>query len=97
MSPAAWNIPEGFDRRPSATRADRMALDSSRSATIPDASTRRFDILPLLVATDGALEAFGRDPPASPPNLLEILATRRLLDVRLANDLHYRVAPASAE
>jgi len=32
--------------------------------------SRRFDILPLLVATDGTLEAFGRDPRRLRPNLI---------------------------
>src|SRR4051812_19065418 len=32
--------------------------------------SRRFDILPLLVATDGALEAFGRDSRRLRPNLI---------------------------
>jgi MOSC domain-containing protein len=31
---------------------------------------RRFDILPLLVATDGSLEAFGHDPRRLRPNLI---------------------------
>jgi uncharacterized protein YcbX len=32
--------------------------------------SRRFDILPLLIATDGMLEAFGRDPRRLRPNLI---------------------------
>jgi uncharacterized protein YcbX len=32
--------------------------------------SRRFDILPLLVATDGMIEAFGRDPRRLRPNLI---------------------------
>jgi uncharacterized protein YcbX len=31
---------------------------------------RRFDVLPLLIATDGGLEAFGRDPRRLRPNLV---------------------------
>jgi uncharacterized protein YcbX len=33
-------------------------------------SSRRFDVLPLLVATDGALAAFGHDPRRLRPNLV---------------------------
>ncbi len=32
--------------------------------------SHRFDVLPLLVATDGALQAFGRDPRRLRPNLI---------------------------
>ena len=35
-----------------------------------DAGPERFDVLPLLVATDGAVEAFGRDIRRLRPNIL---------------------------
>jgi hypothetical protein len=54
----------------------REALALVRDAAGPDAflaaddSPERFDILPLLVATDGAVTAFGRDVRRLRPNLL---------------------------
>jgi uncharacterized protein YcbX len=54
----------------------REALALVRGAAGPDAflaaddSLERFDILPLLVATDGAVTAFGRDVRRLRPNLL---------------------------
>src|SRR3954465_1951000 len=52
------------------------ALDSVRAAAGPDAyplyydGPRRFDVLPLLVATDGAIAAFGHDRRRLRPNLV---------------------------
>jgi len=52
------------------------ALDLVRAAADPDAwlaaddGPERFDVLPLLVATDGAVEAFGRDVRRLRPNIL---------------------------
>jgi uncharacterized protein len=37
---------------------------------VHDDSLDRFDILPLLVATDGAIAAFGRDPRRLRPNIV---------------------------
>ncbi len=37
---------------------------------VHDESANRFDVLPLLVATDGAIEAFGRDSRRLRPNLI---------------------------
>ncbi len=37
---------------------------------VRDETARRFDVLPLLVATDGAIEAFGRDSRRLRPNLI---------------------------
>jgi MOSC domain-containing protein len=37
---------------------------------VRDDSPGRFDVLPLLVATDGAIEAFGRDGRRLRPNIL---------------------------
>lgn len=41
-----------------------------RGAQFRRDDTRRFDVLPLLVATDGALAAFGRDARRLRPNLI---------------------------
>jgi len=52
------------------------ALQLVREATIPGAELiaydgpERFDILPLLVATDGAIEAFGHDSRRLRPNII---------------------------
>ena len=52
------------------------ALNAVRQAAGPDAwlaeddGYGRFDILPLLVATDGAVQAFGRDVRRLRPNIL---------------------------
>jgi len=62
ISGHAWNSPE--------------ALDLVRRATIPSAEVvyyegpERFDVLPLLVATDGAIEAFGYDARRLRPNII---------------------------
>jgi len=55
---------------------DPRVADLVRAAAGPDArlveatGPERFDILPLLVATDGALAAFGRDPRRLRPNVV---------------------------
>jgi uncharacterized protein YcbX len=55
---------------------DPASLEAVRSAAGRDARPvraevpERFDILPLLVATDGALGVFGRDPRRLRPNLI---------------------------
>ena len=52
------------------------ALKLVREATVPDAQLisydgpERFDILPLLVATDGAIETFGHDSRRLRPNII---------------------------
>ena len=58
----AWTDPE------IAARVKRAAGDGA-FLTRHDGA-RRFDILPLLVATDGALAAFGHDPRRLRPNLV---------------------------
>lgn len=55
---------------------DRRVLELVRDAAGPDAwlestvGLERFDVLPLLVATDGAVRAFGRDVRRLRPNIL---------------------------
>jgi uncharacterized protein YcbX len=57
-----WNSPEALELIKSAAGADAW-LEASDEDT-------RFDILPLLVATDGAVAAFGRDVRRLRPNIL---------------------------
>lgn len=46
------------------------AIVGPRATLRRDHSPDRFDILPLLIATDGAIHAFGRDPRRLRPNLV---------------------------
>ena len=57
-----WNSPEALALVRRAAGADAW-LESGEGL-------ERFDVLPLLVATDGAVEAFGRDVRRLRPNLL---------------------------
>ena len=57
-----WNSPEAL------ARVRAVAGDDAQLVPSPDAT--RFDILPLLVATDGAVAEFGRDVRRLRPNLL---------------------------
>ena len=50
--------------------ADIRKIAGARSELIHDQSAERFDVLPLLVATDGAIVAFGRDGRRLRPNLV---------------------------
>lgn len=50
--------------------ADVRRIAGARAELIHDESANRFDILPLLVATDGAIAAFGRDGRRLRPNLV---------------------------
>lgn len=50
--------------------ADIRKIAGPRAALIHDQSPDRFDVLPLLVATDGAIAAFGRDGRRLRPNLV---------------------------
>lgn len=47
-----------------------VAAAVGEGAQLRRLDSRRFDVLPLLVATDGALQAFGRDPRRLRPNLI---------------------------
>jgi uncharacterized protein len=56
-------------------RSEEVARDVARAAgqgarLVRDDSTERFDVLPLLVATDGAIEAFGYDGRRLRPNIV---------------------------
>lgn len=50
--------------------ADVRKIAGPRAELIHDETADRFDILPLLVATDGAIAAFGRDGRRLRPNLV---------------------------
>jgi uncharacterized protein YcbX len=50
--------------------ADVLKIAGARSELIHDQSAERFDVLPLLVATDGAIAAFGRGGRRLRPNLV---------------------------
>ncbi|MEO5926646.1 MAG: MOSC N-terminal beta barrel domain-containing protein [Bryobacteraceae bacterium] len=49
---------------------DIRKIAGPKAELIHDESAERFDILPLLVATDGAISAFGRDGRRLRPNLV---------------------------
>lgn len=56
-------------------RSDEVARDLARAAgqgarLVRDDSTERFDVLPLLIATDGAIEAFRYDGRRLRPNIV---------------------------
>ena len=51
-------------------QADIERVVGSGAQLVPDESKARFDILPLLVATDGAIAAFGYDGRRLRPNLV---------------------------
>lgn len=57
-----WDTPE-------ATAAVRAAVGPDAGLVAHD-GPERFDVLPLLVATDGAIDAFGRDARRLRPNLV---------------------------
>lgn len=50
--------------------ADVRAIAGPRAALIHNVTEDRFDVLPLLVATDGAIAAFGRDGRRLRPNIV---------------------------
>lgn len=57
-----WNSPE--------VAADVRAAAGPDARLVPATGPERFDILPLLVATDGAIEAFGYDGRRLRPNIV---------------------------
>ena len=50
--------------------ADVRKIAGPGAELVPDQTADRFDVLPLLVATDGAIAAFGRDGRRLRPNLV---------------------------
>ena len=61
---------DGRTWRAADVAADVRAATGLAAELVRDDSLDRFDILPLLVVTDGALAAFGRDPRRLRPNLV---------------------------
>jgi len=59
---APWRSPE--------VAAAIEAAAGPRARLVRASGNERFDILPLLVATDGAIEAFGHDPRRLRPNIV---------------------------
>ena len=68
--------PDGLPRvdgrpwREASVLADVRAIAGPRAELIHNESAERFDVLPLLVATDGAIAAFGRDGRRLRPNIV---------------------------
>jgi uncharacterized protein YcbX len=58
----AWDSPDILEKV--------RKIAGPNAELVRDESARRFDILPLLVATDGTIEAFGRDGRRLRPNLV---------------------------
>lgn len=70
LGPGGQPLVDGIDwRDPRITDAVKTAAGPDSSLTF-DTSYGRFDILPLLIATDGAIEDFGRDYRRLRPNLV---------------------------
>jgi uncharacterized protein YcbX len=86
-----------IDGHPWASPAARaiVAAAAGPGATLARREEHRFDILPLLVATDGALEAFGRDPRRLRPNL--VIGGVDGLEERRWEARRIRVGPAVIE
>jgi uncharacterized protein YcbX len=61
---------DGMPWRSPEVAAAIEAAAGPRARLVPAAGNERFDILPLLVATDGAIEAFGHDPRRLRPNIV---------------------------
>jgi uncharacterized protein len=57
-----WTAPE--------SREKVMQIAGPGARLVRDDSARRFDVLPLLVATDGAIRAFGHDSRRLRPNII---------------------------
>ena len=57
-----WSAPEVL--------ADVQVIAGSGARLVRDETDQRFDVLPLLVATDGAIAAFGRDGRRLRPNIV---------------------------
>lgn len=61
---------DGRPWRSAEVAADVRAAAGPEARLVEAAGAERFDILPLLVATDGAIEAFGHDPRRLRPNIV---------------------------
>jgi uncharacterized protein YcbX len=70
LSPDAEALVDGRPWRSAEVARDIEAAAGPGAHLVANDSLRRFDVLPLLVATDGALAAFGHDPRRLRPNLV---------------------------
>ncbi len=70
LGPDGAPLVDGRDWREPSVLADVRAVAGPDAELMAWAGPERFDILPLLVATDGAIEAFGRDGRRLRPNLV---------------------------
>jgi uncharacterized protein len=61
---------DGLPWRSPEVAAAVQAAAGPGTRLVPAAGNERFDILPLLVATDGAIQAFGHDPRRLRPNIV---------------------------
>jgi uncharacterized protein len=61
---------EGVPWYDPATEAAVRAAAGDGAELVPASGSERFDILPLLVATDGSIDAFGHDPRRLRPNVV---------------------------
>jgi len=61
---------DGLPWRSPEVAAAVQAAAGPGARLVAAAGNERFDVLPLLVATDGAIEAFGRDPRRLRPNIV---------------------------
>jgi uncharacterized protein YcbX len=81
------------DGRPwtdSSVLADIRNIAGAGAGLVEDRTTDRFDVLPLLVATDGAIAAFGKDGRRLRPNL--VIGGVDGLDERAWPGRHLRIA-----
>lgn len=70
LSPNGLPLVDGRLYTEDSVLADVRSIAGPAANFVRDKSANRFDILPLLVATDGAIEAFGRDSRRLRPNLI---------------------------
>jgi uncharacterized protein YcbX len=70
VNPASEVLVDGRPWRSAEVARDVETAAGPGAHLVASDSLRRFDVLPLLVATDGALAAFGHDPRRLRPNLV---------------------------
>ncbi len=70
LDPAGDVLVDGLPWRSPDVAAAVEAAAGPGARLVRAAGNERFDILPLLVATDGAIEAFGHDPRRLRPNII---------------------------
>lgn len=70
LGPAGEPLVDGLPWRDPAVRRKVVEIIGPGARVVHDESESRFDVLPLLVATDGAIAAFGHDGRRLRPNLV---------------------------